>query len=86
RQHSYQDITNSVRTRTGLLAPLSTMQFGDSRSFKWAYDLGFPPPKGVTGPGMLDPQGQNWSPGGNTLLPDTGTPSVSLDVTIDGGY
>jgi hypothetical protein len=72
--------------QTGLLAPSSVDQFYDHRSFAFVWTCGFPAPKGVTGPGSPDPMGQNWSPGGNIYLPDTGTPSVSADVTLGGGY
>ena len=90
RQNLYQGITQQ-RTGNRLLAPLSVMQFGDMRSFKGPYSLGFPDPKGV--PFSQNAMGYNnptpWGPGIPWVpvgLPTTGTPSVNADVTIGGGY
>jgi hypothetical protein len=90
RQNLYQGITQQ-RTGNRLLAPLSVMQFGDTRSFKGPYDLGFPAPKGV--PFSQNAMGYNnpspWGPGIPWIplgLPTTGTPSVNADITIGGGY
>lgn len=88
-QNAYQGVTANVpgaTVQTGLMAPAATMQYSDTRSFNYVFTCGFPAPLGVTGPGSPDPQGQNWSPGGNIYLPDTGTPSVNANVTIGGGY
>lgn len=79
-QNAYQEMTAGVpggRVQTGLMAPNSV----DPRDFKYIFDLGFPAPQGVTGPGFPNPQGANWNG-----LPDTGTPSVYADTTIDWGY
>ncbi|HEY9788755.1 MAG TPA: hypothetical protein V6D22_00055 [Candidatus Obscuribacterales bacterium] len=90
RQNLYQGITQQ-RTGNRLLAPLSVLQFGDMRSFKGPYDLGFPDPKGV--PFSQNAMGYNnptpWGPGIPFIplgLPTTGTPSVDADVTQGGGY
>jgi hypothetical protein len=82
RQNSYQGIAPE-KTRTGLLAPISTMQFGDTRSFKGPFSLGFPGASGVS------LAGRGWNAGVPFLpifMPTTGTPSVDLDVTRGGGY